>query len=104
MNEASQKNFLVCPNCSGQDFLIKYEATYVYSYNIDSDAPGLKNSEEFLPFLFDKREQKDANQFLECKNCGKHFPCYLNEWNGKASLQELQRAVNNNLNANKNFG
>lgn len=92
------KNLLQCPNCGGHNFLIKYEATYVYSYNIDSNAPGYKNTEEFLPFMYDKREQKDARQYLECKECCLQFPCYLSAWDNKIGGQELQRAVNNTNN------
>lgn len=92
----NEKRILECPNCSGHNFQIKYEATYVYSYDIDSDAPGLKNTDEFLPFMFDRREQKDAHQYLECKSCQKQYPYYMNEWDEKAGIEELQRAVNNN--------
>lgn len=85
---------LECPACKGHRFIIKYEATYVYSYNIDSDAPGEKNTEEFLSYMFDKREQRDAHQFVECKECGKHFPFYLNGWDERIGIRELQKAVN----------
>ncbi len=93
-------NLLQCPNCGNHNFLIKYEATYVYSYNIDSNAPGLKNTEEFLPFMYDKREQKDARQYMECKECLQQFPFYLSEWDNKIGAQELQRAVKNINNIN----
>ena len=83
-----------CPNCHNHNILIKYEATYVYSYSIDSDSPGLKNTYEFLPYMFDKREQKDSQQYLECLDCGKQYPFYLNEWNEKIGLRELQQAIN----------
>lgn len=83
-----------CPNCSGSRFLIKYEATYVYSYNVDSDAPGFKNTTEFLPFMFDKREQKDAKQYLECQVCGRQFPYYL-DVDGKTGFDVLDKTVNN---------
>ncbi|EMS72012.1 hypothetical protein [Ruminiclostridium cellobioparum] len=89
----NDEQLLECPNCKGHNFLIKYEATYVYSYNIDSDAPGFKNTGEFLPFMFDKREQKDAHQYLECKTCGNQYPCYLNEWDNKTGILKLQKAV-----------
>ncbi|OPX44897.1 hypothetical protein CLHUN_14510 [Ruminiclostridium hungatei] len=83
-----------CPNCSSSTFLIKYEATYVYSYNIDSDAPGLKNTTGFLPFMFDKREQKDARQYLECQTCGRQFPYYL-DVDGKTGIDVLNKTVKN---------
>jgi hypothetical protein len=87
------ENNLVCPNCSNSNFLIKYEATYVYSYIIDSDAPGLRNKDEFLPFMFDNREQKDTKQFLECITCGSKFRCYFNQWDNKIGLKTLQDAI-----------
>ena len=51
----SKTKLLVCPVCKSNGFLIKHEATYVYLYFIDSDAPGLKNTEEFFSFMFDKK-------------------------------------------------
>ncbi len=85
-----------CPSCSNHNFMIKYEATYVYSYCIDSNAPGLKNTYEFLPYMFDKREQKNSHQYLECLECGAQFPFYLNEWSDKIGFKELQQAINHN--------
>lgn len=88
---------LFCPICKTSNFLIKHQATYVYSYVIDSDAPGLNNSEEFLPFLYDNREQIDTKQYLECSGCGAVYPCFFNEWDRKVGLQELQYAINAHL-------
>jgi hypothetical protein len=84
---------LVCPVCSNSNFLIKYEATYVYSYFIDSDAPGLRNTDEFLPFMFDNREQKETKQFLECNKCGSKYTCYFNQWDSKIDIKDLQAAI-----------
>jgi glutaredoxin len=67
-------NEYICPICNSNDLILRHEASYVYSYVIDSDAPGLKNSEEFLSYLYDKREQKDSREYIECKNCGTQFP------------------------------
>lgn len=64
----------VCPICNNSALTLRYEASYIYSYVIDSDAPGLKNSEEFLSFLYDKREQKDTRTFVECSKCGSQYP------------------------------
>jgi DNA-directed RNA polymerase subunit RPC12/RpoP len=85
---------LVCPYCRSTSFVIKYEASHIYSYVVDSDAPGRKNSEEFLSFLFDKREQTKSDQYAECQSCGSKYPCSFNVWNG-SSLKELQEAINN---------
>ncbi len=88
---------LVCPVCQGKNFQIKYEASYVYSYNIDSDAPGLKNTTEFLPYLYDGRTQTDAKQYLQCSVCQAQYPCYFTDWDGKISLKCLQDAINSNF-------
>lgn len=87
------ENSLICPVCNNSNFLIKYEATYVYSYIIDSDAPGLRNKNEFLPFMFDNREQKDTKQFVECTTCGSQFRCYFNQWDNKIGLKALKEAI-----------
>lgn len=58
---------------------MKYEAKYVYTYMLDKDKPGLKNENEFLPFLYDSREQTEANQYIECGYCGAKFPCYYTQ-------------------------
>ena len=86
---------LTCRACNGGSFVIKYEATYEYSYIIDADAPGRKNTVEFLPFLYDRREQKSARQYLQCRSCGAKYPCYFNEWDpGRAiGVQILQQAI-----------
>lgn len=63
-----------CPICKSQNLTLRYEARYVYSYVIDNDAPGLKNSDEFLSYLYDKREQKDNRTFIECNHCGTQYP------------------------------
>lgn len=85
---------LVCPVCQHNSFVVKYEASHVYSYIVDSDAPGLKNKDEFLSFHYDNRELTKSDQYLECQTCGARFPYSLNVWNGAASLQELQDSMN----------
>jgi hypothetical protein len=91
---------LVCPVCGAAHFLLKHEASYVYSYCIDAeinpadaDAPGLQNKTEFLPFLFDDREQQYDKQYVECRNCGERFPCYFDHWDSRIGLQALQNAL-----------
>jgi len=84
---------LACPVCSNGNFAIKYEAGYIYTYVIDSNAPGLKNNEEFLPFMFDRRDQKETKQYIECCTCGSKYPCYFNYWENSISAQALQNAV-----------
>jgi len=59
----------LCPVCRSSRLIMKYEAKYVYSYVIDDDEPGLKNETEFLPFLYDTREQVEAGQYIEYGSC-----------------------------------
>ncbi|MDF2486074.1 MAG: hypothetical protein K0R46_2242 [Herbinix sp.] len=63
-----------CPICHNKDLTLRYESSYVYSYALDGDAPGHKNSEEFLSFLYDKREQTGSKTFIECNQCGTQYP------------------------------
>ncbi|TCL58806.1 hypothetical protein EDC14_104020 [Hydrogenispora ethanolica] len=84
---------LVCRVCQGHHFTIKYEATYEYSYRIDENAPGWKNTDEFLPFLYDTREQKDARQYLQCEGCGTQYPCYFNQWDREIGVKALEDAI-----------
>jgi hypothetical protein len=72
-----EKNTYICPICKKSDLTLRYEASYIYSYVMDSDAPGLKNTEEFLSFLYDKREQKDTRTYIECNQCGTQYPYTL---------------------------
>lgn len=63
-----------CPICRSSNLTLRYEASYIYSYIIDDNAPGLSNSEEFLSFQYDKREQKDNRSFIECNQCKSQYP------------------------------
>lgn len=81
-----------CPKCSKDPLVVKYEAKYVYSYIMDKDAPGLNNSSELLPFMFDKREQTEARQYVECSVCKAQFPFILNE-NYKVNFMDLAEAI-----------
>lgn len=84
-----ETNNYYCPICNNKELTLRYEASYVYSYVIDEDAPGLKNSEEFLSFLYDKREQKDSRTYVECNHCGTQYPyTFLNEVLDQAKNKE----------------
>ena len=87
---------LICPVCQKNRFVVKYEASHVYSYVIDSDAPGQKNSDEFLSFQFDNRELLDSAQYVECQTCGAKFPCSFSVWDKKTSIEKLQAALDRN--------
>lgn len=88
-----KNNIFVCPTCKSTELTAKYEAKYIYSYKIDSDAPGLKNTEEFLPFIYDKREQQEARQYIECNVCGTQYPCFFTEGNKGIDLKMMQKII-----------
>lgn len=66
-----------CPVCKSNNLYLKHEASYVYSYILDSDAPGSKNTEIFSPFLYDRREQTSSSEYVECNNCKAKYPLDL---------------------------
>lgn len=63
-----------CPVCNKENLVLRHEATYIYSYLIDENAPGKLNEETFKSFQYDKREQKDSREYIECEVCGSQFP------------------------------
>ena len=67
-------NNCTCTICNGNKLVLKYESTFVYSYVLDSDEPGRKNSEEFLSFLYDNRELTNNRRYIECDKCGAQYP------------------------------
>lgn len=83
-----------CPICSSNELTLRYEASYIYSYVIDSDEPGLKNTDEFLSFLYDKREQKDTRTYIECNRCGTQYPyTFLNGVLAQQSELNMERTL-----------
>lgn len=86
-------NHAVCPVCKGNQLILKYVATYEYSYIIDSNAPGLNNTKELLPHLYDHREQKENKQYIECSTCGTSYPCYFNRWTEIINGTTIQNAI-----------
>lgn len=83
-----------CPVCASNSLMLKYEASYVYSYAIDSNEPGTLNVNEFLPFMYDSREQKDIKQYIECNQCGTKIPCYFHEQNQPLNSRTVERVLN----------
>lgn len=81
-----------CPQCNGRDFHAKYEATYVYTYAINT-ATSLNTTEENLPFMFDKRDQGSSKQYIECKECGAQYPCSFKLNTNKIDFTILQKAI-----------
>lgn len=84
----------ICPVCGSRNLMLKYEASYVYSYAIDSNEPGRLNINEFLPFMYDSREQKDIKQYIECIQCGTQIPCYFHEQNQSLDTRSVERVLN----------
>ena len=64
-----------CPVCNSSDLSLRHEASYVYSYKIDSDQPGTKNTDVFLSYEYDKRENTSSREYIECNQCGTKYPC-----------------------------
>jgi len=86
-------NRAVCPVCKSDLLVLKYVATYEYSYIIDSNAPGINNTKELFPHLYDNREQKDNKQYIECSTCGTNYPCYFNKWTDMINATTIQKAI-----------
>jgi hypothetical protein len=85
---------LTCPKCAGRSFEVKREATYIYTYKVNTPTmENLSNNKEGLPFLFDNREKTDSNEYLVCLDCGAKYPCSLEENGDKVNLTILQKAV-----------
>ena len=84
---------IVCPVCNDNHLVLKYEATYEYSYTLDSNAPGHNNTKELLPYMYDSREQKDAKQYLECSTCKTQYPCYFGKWTDGITAKQIQNAL-----------
>lgn len=85
---------ITCPNCNSNFFQIKREATYIYTYEVNSPKtkPITKNVDE-VPYSFENREQLTEKEYLLCKKCGAKFPCSLNKNQNNISLTILQKAI-----------
>lgn len=84
---------VICPVCKSDRFMLKYQATYEYSYQIDANAPGKNNTTELLPYMYDNREQKDSKQYIECTNCQTSYPCEFDKWTTGITAEMLQETV-----------
>lgn len=94
MKSADMTETLICPVCRRNRFVLKYEASHVYTYAVDSDAPGRRNTDEFLSFLYDGRELTKSDQYVECQACGTKFPCSFTVWDKSTGREALQEALN----------
>ncbi|NLM76139.1 MAG: hypothetical protein GX187_08630 [Clostridiaceae bacterium] len=88
-----KNNKFFCPACKSRQLIAKYEAKYIYSYIIDSDSPGILNKKEFYPFLYDKREQVEAKQYIECCECKSQYPCSFTTDNKGINSDILEKAI-----------
>ena len=85
---------LVCPKCNNKNFDIKHEATYLYTYKIDTVNINIDNGKsENLPFLFDNREQTCFKEFIECNRCGAKYHCSFNKDNQTVDLTIMKKAI-----------
>ncbi len=92
-------DLILCPICNATHLILKYEATYEYSYILDANSPGLHNTKELLPYMYDSREQKDAQQYIECTTCKTRFPCYFDKWSDGITPQMIQEKISAAYNA-----
>lgn len=85
---------LTCPKCNGKNFEIKHEATYLYTYKIDTVNGNINGEEsENLPFLFDNREQTCFKEYIECNQCGTQYPCSFDKDNQTIDLTIMKKAI-----------
>ncbi len=95
---------LVCPKCNGIYFEVKREATFLYSYKLDTPLTNELNLEtDVLPFLFDNREQLNSKEYIKCEDCGANFTCDLNNSNTKIHFTILQKAIQSDYIQNPEF-
>ena len=85
---------LICPKCNGKNFEVKHEATYLYTYKIDTVNTNIDDEEsENLPFLFDNREQTCFKEYIECNQCGTKYPCSFDKDNQTIDLTIMRKAI-----------
>lgn len=88
------KESLICPKCSGKNFIIKREVTYLYTYKFNSDSSQeINDRTESAPFLFNNREKEASNEYMECEKCGAKYPVLLNDNNDKIDMTIMQKAI-----------
>lgn len=86
--------YLMCPECKGVNFEMKREATFLYTYKLDTPLTrSWSKEEENLPFLFDYRELLNNMEYLECISCGAKYSHSIESGSPKIHLTILQKAV-----------
>ena len=85
---------IVCPRCNSKDFQMKHEATYLYTYKINTLNISIDDEEsENLPFLFDNREQTCFKEYIECNHCGTRYPCSFDKNSQTIDLTIMKKAI-----------
>ncbi|MBW9159551.1 MULTISPECIES: hypothetical protein [Clostridium] len=85
---------LKCPKCNSKNFEIKHEATFLYTYKIDTVNETIsEEGSENLPFLFDNREQTCFKEYIECSTCGSKYPCSFDKDNQTIDLTIMKKAI-----------
>ena len=85
---------IICPKCHSKNFEIKHQATYLYTYKIDTMNANADDIEsQNLPFLFDNREQTCFKEYIECNQCGIRYPCSIDTANQTIDLTIMRKAI-----------
>lgn len=88
---------LICPKCQGNYFEMKREATFLYTYKLDTPLTDKwSKQDEPLPFLFDNREEIKSKEYLKCTTCGAKYPHSTDSEHTQAQLTILKKAVRAN--------
>ena len=88
------KDSLICTKCNSKEFVMKREATYLYTYAIDNiNLVESVISTEETPYVFNNREIIEEKDFLVCKNCGEKYSYSLDKVNSKIKLTIVQKAI-----------
>lgn len=95
---------LLCPKCGGENFIIKREATYLYTYKINpKNYDKISNRVESTPFLFDNREKENSHEYIQCEKCGTRYPIKLDDYSNQINLTILQKAIRDDHIENPEF-
>jgi hypothetical protein len=73
--------------------MAKHQATFTYSYKIDTGEDNLSPDNRNVSFEFDTRENGDSFQYIQCENCGTKFPCDFNLNPDQFDFTILQKAI-----------
>ncbi|WP_066498056.1 hypothetical protein [Abyssisolibacter fermentans] len=87
-------NNFICPNCNSPMISLKKEATYLYTYNIDSNDRFKKTN--LIPFIFDNRMRLEMHEYIQCENCGKKFQFKIDNEDNRIQLTIEKKALQSN--------